>query len=134
VDDDAGRALLLLGRICIHEQHGHATCVASHRVAHREGIRPTTGAQKRDQIDVPGPAGPMAGVEVCFTVTTVRRYYSGWLGQKKWRSTHSTASVATGGNNLGPRPTVTLPPSPRFTPSRRLRRLASCRSGERERS
>jgi hypothetical protein len=38
-----------------------------------------------------------------------------------------------GQEQLGPRPAVALPPSPRFTPSRRLRRLTLHRSGERER-
>jgi hypothetical protein len=132
VVNDAGRTLLLLGCIRVHEQHGRTTCVASHHVAHREGIRSMTGAQKKDQIDVPGPAGPMAGAEACIVVTTTRQYCSGWLGQKKWRSTHSTASIASGGNSLGPHPAVVLPPSPRFTPSCCLRHLASRRSGERE--
>jgi hypothetical protein len=47
VVDDAGHALLL-GRVRVHEQHGRTTCIASRRVAHREGIRSTMGAQKRD--------------------------------------------------------------------------------------
>jgi hypothetical protein len=35
-------------------------------------------------------------------VTTMRRYCSGWLGQKKWRSTYSTAFVASGGKGHTP--------------------------------
>jgi hypothetical protein len=31
------------------------------------------------------------------------------LGGKKWRSTHPTASIASGRNSLRPRPTVALP-------------------------
>jgi hypothetical protein len=38
-----------------------------------------------------------------------------------------------GQEQLGPRPAIVLPPSPRFTPSSRLRCLTSHRSGERER-
>jgi hypothetical protein len=36
VVDDAGRALLLLGRVRVHEQNRHATCVASRCAQRRD--------------------------------------------------------------------------------------------------
>jgi hypothetical protein len=99
---------------------------------HRRAASGLHGGDCRRKAWPPSTAGAcmasvarLASLHRCV-VTTTRRYCSGWLGQKKWWSTHSTTSIASGGNSLRAMPhhriasvaslhAIAPSPLPRFT-------------------